>query len=60
MKTHERDQLDALAWCRLHNVRVRFESDGTVTASGNFGWSRRRATFVEAVAALRERMENAQ
>lgn len=44
--------LDAVAWCRLHNALVRFESDGTVTVRMN-GASRRRPTLVEAVEAHR-------
>ncbi len=45
--------LDALAWCRLHNAFVRFESDGTVTIKVG-EYRRRRPTLVDAVDAMRK------
>lgn len=42
---------EAFKWCRAHNARVRFESNGTVSVYVN-GFSRRRATLTEAVVAL--------
>jgi hypothetical protein len=44
-------ELEALAWCRLRNARIRFQSDGAVSVMVN-GYTRRRPTFLDAVEAL--------
>lgn len=52
----EANLLWAIAWCRRHNARVRFWSNGTVSVHVNYQ-SARRATLPIAAGVLAERIE---